>query len=98
MNNTIAVIVDSKDNVATVFSNGIEAGSTLNVMNKNGDSFEITVQSEVPYGHKIAVSEIGPNEKIIKYGECIGISTGAIHPGEYVHVHNMMALRGRGDL
>ena len=36
--------------------------------------------------------------KIMKYGECIGAANAAIRKGEYVHVHNMDALRGRGDL
>ena len=34
----------------------------------------------------------------MKYGECIGAANTAIRKGEYVHVHNMDALRGRGDL
>ena len=32
------------------------------------------------------------------YGQSIGVADGDIKKGEYVHIHNMKALRGRGDL
>ena len=41
---------------------------------------------------------INPGDRILKYGECIGAANTPIKKGEYVHVHNMDALRGRGDL
>ncbi len=34
----------------------------------------------------------------MKYGECIGAASCDIKKGDYVHVHNLEALRGRGDL
>ena len=49
-------------------------------------------------GHKAAVEEIRPGEKIIKYGEVIGFASQMIKPGEHVHVHNIVSGRGRGDL
>ena len=36
-------------------------------------------------------------ELINKYGEEIGIATKDIKKGEYVHVHNLDSMRGRGD-
>ena len=36
-------------------------------------------------------------EHIIKYGEVIGGASADIRKGEYVHIHNLEALRGRGD-
>ena len=52
----------------------------------------------MPYGHKIALRDIAPGEHIMKYGECIGAASHPISKGDYVHVHNLDALRGRGDL
>ena len=49
------------------------------------------------YGHKIAVKDIKKDEIITKYGEEIGIATADIKVGEYVHVHNLDSMRGRGD-
>lgn len=94
----IALKVDEKDNVSTIFSNDSTAGSSITVRDKKGGSQEITLLSSVPYGHKIAVRDIKKGEHIIKYGESIGAATADIPCGEYVHVHNMEALRGRGDL
>ena len=37
-------------------------------------------------------------DRINQYGESIGAANKPIAKGEYVHVHNMDALRGRGDL
>ena len=51
----------------------------------------------MPYGHKIAVKDIKKGELIMKYGEEIGIATKDIVKGEYVHVHNLDSMRGRGD-
>lgn len=57
-----------------------------------------TSSADVPYGHKIAVRDIKAGEHIMKYGQSIGVADVDIKKGEYVHIHNMKALRGRGDL
>ena len=93
----IALKVNDKDNVATIFANGIVDGTVVEVRDKKGNSEEITVKGDVPYGHKIAVKDIHIGEEITKYGEEIGIATKEIARGEYVHVHNLDSMRGRGD-
>ena len=94
----LALKVDDLDNVATIFANGITDGTQVEVRDKKGNSEIITVHGDVPYGHKIALRDIAPGEHIMKYGECIGAASHPISKGEYVHVHNLDALRGRGDL
>ena len=37
-------------------------------------------------------------ETLMKYGESIGRASRDIQKGDYVHVHNLEAMRGRGDL
>lgn len=98
MEKKIALRVDDLDNVATVFANGVVNGSELELRDKRGNCEVISVIGDVPYGHKIAVVAIPEGAKIIKYGEVIGMATCDIAKGEYVHVHNLVALRGRGDL
>lgn len=98
MENKLALRVDDLDNVATVFANGITAGTEIEVRDKKGNIDRITVHSDIPYGHKIAVVDIGKGAHIMKYGESIGEAETDIRRGDYVHVHNMKALRGRGDL
>ena len=94
----LALHVDDRDNVDTIFANGITDGTVVEVRNKSGDTESIAVIGDVPYGHKIAVTDIAKGEGIIKYGESIGRASADIRKGEYVHIHNLEALRGRGDL
>ena len=94
----IALHVNDKDNVATIFANGIVDGTQVEVRDKKGNSEIMTVIGDVPYGHKIALRDIAKGEPIMKYGESIGAASHDIRKGEYVHVHNLDAMRGRGDL
>lgn len=94
----LALKVDDLDNVATIFANGIVDGTDVEVRDKKGQSETITVHGDVPYGHKIALRDIAKGEPIMKYGESIGAASHDIKKGDYVHIHNMDAMRGRGDL
>ena len=49
----------------------------------------ITLRSNVEVGHKFALRQIEPGERIVKYGAPIGRATRVIAAGEYVHTHNM---------
>lgn len=93
----IALKVNDKDNVATIFANGITDGTVVEARDPRGNMEEITVIGDVPYGHKIALKPIHKGELIIKYGEEIGMASADIVKGEYVHVHNLESMRGRGD-
>ena len=94
----LALKVDDLDNVATIFANGITNGTDVEMRDKKGRSEIITVHGNIPYGHKIAVKDIAAGEAIMKYGESIGRASCDIKKGDYVHVHNLEAMRGRGDL
>ena len=94
----LALKVDDLDNVATIFANGIVGGTEVEVRDKKGQTEIITVHGDVPYGHKIALRDIAKGEPIMKYGESIGAASHDIKKGDYVHIHNMDAMRGRGDL
>lgn len=97
MPQNMALRVDPLDNVATIFADEIQAGDILTVRDKNGKDEELNVLEAIPYGHKVAVVPIEKGTPIIKYGECIGAASADIAKGAYVHIHNMEALRGRGD-
>lgn len=93
----MALKVDPLDNVATIFADEIRAGDILTVRDKSGRDEELGVLEAVPYGHKVALTFIAKGAPIIKYGESIGAASADIAKGAYVHVHNMEAMRGRGD-
>lgn len=91
-----AIKLNEKDNVATVFS-AVSKDESLEILTKKGDSFVLKVLQDIPYGHKIALRDINKNEQITKYGEEIGIASSSIKAGDYVHIHNIESIRGRGD-
>lgn len=97
MSLNLALKVTDLDNVATIFANDITDGMEVEIRDKKGNSDKATVIGNIPYGHKIAIRDIKKDELIIKYGEEIGIATNDIKKGEYVHVHNLDSMRGRGD-
>lgn len=84
-----ALLMHAGDNVATALED-LEPGDTI------GD--ELTVTSEVPFGHKLALEAIDEGGDVVKYGEVIGAASEAIAAGEWVHTHNCESKRGRGDL
>lgn len=94
----IALQANAKDNVATIFADGVVSGTEVVVLDPAGGKRPVTVLDDVPYGHKFALCDIEPGEQITKYGEEIGVATRAIRMGAYVHVHNLDSMRGRGDL
>lgn len=94
----IALKVDDADNVATIFAEDVTDGSEIILRDKKGNEEVLTVKGDIPYGHKIAVETIASGAHIMKYGQSIGAADREIARGEYVHIHNMKALRGRGDL
>ena len=77
------LLLDEQDNVFVVRER-IRAGETISV-----SGVAITVQAALPLGHKIARQDIGPGEKVVKYGAPIGSATAAIRTGEHAHVHNI---------
>ncbi|KUO78056.1 MAG: D-galactarate dehydratase [Desulfosporosinus sp. BRH_c37] len=88
-----AVVINSHDNVATVVDD-FAAGTLINFF-IGGSEQSVKLLQNIPLGHKFAICEIKPQEDILKYGECIGVSTTLIIAGQHVHVHNMESKRGR---
>ena len=91
-----ALVLNSKDNVATALAD-LKAGDILQ-LEVGGETKEIKLTTAVPFGHKFSLAKIELNSSVIKYGEVIGVSSATIELGDYVHVHNVVSTRGRGDL
>lgn len=82
--------INESDNVAVAVEN-ISAGETV-----HAGVEEITALQDIPAGHKIALTFIKKGEKVIKYGNPIGISLSDIEKGAHIHTHNIRT--GLGDL
>jgi len=91
-----AMMISDKDNVATCFEE-VEAGANVEV--RLGEEFRsIRASEKIPFGFKIAVTDIAVGVHILKYGESIGLASSPIRKGDLVHVHNLEGGKGRGDL
>jgi altronate dehydratase small subunit len=91
-----AIMLRENDNVATALRD-LAVGEEI-VVGIQERSLRVRVGQPILFGHKLAVTEIGRGEHILKYGEVIGRATQAIPAGWHAHVHNIESLRGRGDL
>ena len=91
-----AIMLRENDNVATALRD--LATDEEIVVGVQEHSIQVRVGQPILLGHKLAVTEIGRGEHILKYGEVIGRATQAIPAGCHAHVHNIESLRGRGDL
>ena len=90
-----AIQIDGNDNVATA-TEEIPADGTALVLDKAGQGKSITVVDPIPANHKFAVKDIKAGQQVIKYGQSIGQITEDVRVGNWVHVHNIKSLRGRG--
>ena len=79
---TNAVKIHPDDNVAVAVKE-IKTGETV----ADGPS----ARQDIPKNHKVALRPIRAGEKIVKYGEAIGVAVSDIRPGDWVHTHNLKA-------
>lgn len=91
-----ALVIDEKDNVATALQD-LKEGLKISV-NIKGKVKRIKLRYRIPFCHKFALQRIEKGGNVTKYGQVIGRATEEIQQGEYVHVHNVESLRGRGDI
>lgn len=80
----VAIQLHPKDHVAIAKTN-LQSGTVLTL----ADDRQISVRGFVPAGHKVALSRIGVEEPVRRYGQIIGFATQPIEPGQHVHSHNL---------
>ena len=88
-----AIQLDDKDNVATV-TDDVSKGEQVEVLSPMGEVIlDAKSVEDIIFGHKLALRKLGKGEKIIKYGEVIGVCSKPIAVGEWVHTHNVESGR-----
>ena len=88
-----ALRIDGGDNVATLLAEASK-GERVEIISDEGVAItHVEALEAIPFGHKIALTDIGEGERIIKYGETIGVASRPIKRGEWVHTHNVESLR-----
>ncbi|MBW1862118.1 MAG: UxaA family hydrolase [Deltaproteobacteria bacterium] len=84
-----AFLINPLDNVVVVLKK-IKEGIRVNWTSEGG----IEARTDIPRNHKMAIKKISENKPIVKYGEKIGLAREPIHPGDWVHVHNIKVEEG----
>ncbi len=78
-----AILLSPGDNVAVARQ---DLGPGVELAAPGG---AITLKDTVSTGHKFALCVIPPGGSVTKYSQIIGKACRTIHPGEWVHTHNM---------
>lgn len=82
------------DSVGVVVVEGLTAGTEiLCVVTADNSDFKLTLNSDVPLGHKVALAPLNDGDTVLKYGEDIGCTIAPIAVGEHVHTHNCKTKR-----
>jgi altronate dehydratase small subunit len=89
-------VVEKSDNVGTAVGEPIKAGETVGTEGRVTDQ-TVVARADIPYGHKIALTDIPAGAQVTKYGLSIGSALADIKAGDHVHIHNVESNRGRGD-
>jgi len=72
----------------------LKKGSKIGVVTLEGKAAgNVTLVSNVPLGHKVAMRDLAKDKPVIKYGRPVGKTVEAIAKGAHVHVHNVKTLR-----
>lgn len=86
------IIIHSRDNVAVALRD-LAKGETLSLP----DGSALTVLSDIPYSHKIALTDIPRGADVIKYGESIGETKIFVRRGDWIHTHNLDIEQKKGQ-
>ncbi len=90
----LGFLVHKDGDVVGVATTDLPKGSKVQGRTLKGDrEYELTVMENIPLGHKIALRDIKKGEKIVEYGEIIGVATQDIPKGTHVHTHNIRSIR-----
>ena len=72
--------LNTKDNIAI---------ATMNIPEGAEIKSKLKTQNDIPFGHKISLTDIRKGDLIYKYGQIIGIASEEIKKGSHVHTHNL---------
>jgi len=82
------------DNVGVVVVEDLVAGTEmLCVVTEDNSDFHLTVNHDVPIGHKVSLQDFSEGDTVIKYGQDIGKIIAPVAKGDHVHVQNLKTKR-----
>lgn len=86
-----ALCLHAGDDVGVVTRSGAMGQSC--VIHSPEGLLNVTLATDVPFGHKVSLRSIKSGAIVVKYGQPIGIAASDIPAGSHVHVHNLSGLR-----
>jgi altronate dehydratase small subunit len=89
------IVLHPSDNTATALAD-LQKGETLH-LDLGEESRAIKLKEPIPFAHKFAILAIPEGGAVRKYGQVIGEATRDIEVGNYVHIHNVVSKRTRGQ-
>lgn len=85
-----ALLMDGKDNVVTCVRD-VRAGECVHY--RSGENMvEITAKEDIPFAHKIALTDLEQGAEVKKYGELIGKTTAPVAAGCKVDHNNIYSV------
>jgi len=88
------ILMHESDDDVGVAVEDLKKGSKIGVVTLEGKSAgTVTLVSNVPLGHKVAMRNMAKDKPVIKYGRPVGKAVAAIAKGAHVHTHNVKTLR-----
>ncbi|MCW4037396.1 MAG: UxaA family hydrolase [Candidatus Bathyarchaeota archaeon] len=84
-----ALIIHFQDNVATV-TEDVDVGDHISATLER-DVQPVEAKEKIPFGFKVALTDIPKGDMVYKYGELVGKASKPISMGQLVHIHNAPA-------
>jgi altronate hydrolase len=88
----VAIQLHASDNIA-IAKQPLDANTRITMPNGT----PLILRQAILVGHKFALHTILPHQPILRYGNVIGNATQTIHPGDWVHTHNLAVGNTQSD-
>ena len=85
-----AIILKPNDNVGTSIKH-LKRNTEI-ILKLEKQLINFVIKENIKLCHKFSLSKIRRGDKIIKYGEIIGVAIDDIQSGNLVHIHNIQSL------
>ena len=85
-----AIILKPNDNVGTSIKH-LKRNTEI-ILKLEKQLINFVIKENIKLCHKFSLSKIRKGDKIIKYGEIIGVAIDDIQSGNLVHIHNIQSL------
>lgn len=89
----LGVLVHDEGDDVGVAIRDLEPGEVLAGWLDSNRRAPVAVKETIPFGHKVALTDIPESQAVKEYKVRIGVSRRQIKRGEMVHTHNLRSAR-----